>query len=364
MSARKIKSFTERLLLWYSSNARNLPWRTTQDPYRIWLSEVMAQQTQVSRVHDYYLRFLKRFPTLQSLAKARWSEVLPLWRGLGYYDRGRNLLRTAKLVVKQHAGRLPEDEAALRSLPGIGVYTARAILSFAFGRPVAAIDTNGRRVFGRVFDVAGPKLENIAAQAFLAIVEARNPSDLNQAVMDLGAAVCRSRAPRCSICPLRTICCYARSEQKEPVAPAQRPGSANTVDVGAACIHVDGRYLVAKRPAAKGGGWEFPGGKRERGEDLRACLKREIKEELGIEISVRPPFLVTKTESDGRIYRVHFCRSRILRGTPQRREHSVLKWMTPEQIRNLPLLSSNRAAAEMLLEIGTIERRKRMRSAV
>jgi len=339
-------SCRRQALRWYRRNGRSLPWRETKDPYRIWISEIMLQQTQVSRVESYYRRFMKRYPNLQSLAKTNWRQLLPYWRGLGYYHRAKNILRTAQTVQKQMGGRFPGEEKELLALPGIGLYTAAAIRSFAFGAPVAAIDTNIARVVGRVFEV---DVENIPPAAALLFQGARtNAAALNHALMDIGALICRARDPLCEICPVISSCLHSNRKCKPSALkpPLRKPRA--DIHVGAACIIKDGACLIAKRPQRKGGDWEFPGGKKEAGEDIRACLKREIKEELGIEIAVRPAFMTHDFLKEGRRIRIHFCRCQILRGKLKPTEHEAVRWIERKALSKTPLAKTNRAAAQYL----------------
>ena len=192
------------MLAWYDRNRRDLPWRRDRDPYRVWLSEIMLQQTRVAAVLEHYHRFLKRFPTVQKLASARESSVLAAWSGLGYYRRARMMHAAAKAIVKQHGGKFPGEIAELRALPGIGRYTAAAIASIVFNAPAAVVDGNVERVLGRVFgtELAGEPLW----QAADALLSRRRPGDFNQAMMELGAIVCLPRQPRCSICPVISLC--------------------------------------------------------------------------------------------------------------------------------------------------------------
>ncbi|RMF05515.1 MAG: A/G-specific adenine glycosylase, partial [Chloroflexi bacterium] len=198
------------LLRWYRRNGRALPWRDETDPYRIWVSEVMLQQTQVATVVPYYHRFLARFPTVEALAAASQEQVLKLWEGLGYYARARNLHRAAREIVEKWSGRLPQSGAQLRTLPGFGEYTAAAVASIAFGEPVAAVDGNVKRVLARLFAVETDVTRNPGArhigQAAQQLLESRHPGDWNQAVMELGATVCTPTSPRCAGCPLRKWC--------------------------------------------------------------------------------------------------------------------------------------------------------------
>ena len=203
----------EAILDWYDARGRSLPFRGTRDPYAILVSEVMAQQTQIDRVGPKWSEFLATFPSVRALAAASLADVLRAWAGLGYNRRALNLWRAARVIVERHDGRLPDDVDALAELPGIGPYTARAVAAIAFGRAVGAIDTNVRRVVGRVAGAIGHDLQDLAD----AIVPANRPADWTHAVMDVGATFCRSTSPRCPECPVRTWCRHA-------AAPDGRPG--------------------------------------------------------------------------------------------------------------------------------------------
>ena len=201
--------FRRRLLAWYRRHQRRLPWRGARDPYAILVSEIMLQQTQVSRVLDFYPRFLARYPTLEDLAAAPAAEVRESWEGLGYYARARNLHAAARHVVEGLGGRLPESCEALRRLPGIGRYTAGAVSSFAFGADVPAVDTNALRVIGRVFGVRARRRAARTRRVWAvaaALVPRGRGAEWNQALMDLGARYCVARAPRCPACPVRRDC--------------------------------------------------------------------------------------------------------------------------------------------------------------
>jgi A/G-specific adenine glycosylase len=207
----QVRRFQNRLIRWYGRHGRDLPWRHTRDPYRILVSEVMLQQTQVERVMDYYEPFLRRYPTFEALAQSSEPEVREAWDGLGYYARARNLHRTARDVTYQHGGKLPDDVAAIRRLPGIGRYTAGAVLSFAYRKDAAILDTNAARVLARVFGTRGGGRSKSALQRRLwQIAEAVTPPGkadrFNQAIMDLGATLCRARNPQCGRCPVKSCC--------------------------------------------------------------------------------------------------------------------------------------------------------------
>ena len=217
LDPKQVRRFQQRLLRWYRRHGRDLPWRRTRDPYRILVSEVMLQQTQVERVLGYYGRFLKRYPTIETLAASTEFEVREAWDGLGYYARARNLHRTAQEVTDKHAGRIPDELDLMRRLPGIGRYTAGAVLSFAYRKDAAILDTNAARVLTRVFGVRRYRSKNRLQQRLWTIAEAVTPAgtadQFNQAIMDLGALICRARAPECPRCPVRAACRFAAWER-------------------------------------------------------------------------------------------------------------------------------------------------------
>ena len=250
--------FTDDLLNWYDRNRRDLPWRGTRDPYRVWLSEIMLQQTQAETVKGYYARFLERFPTVQALAAAPEEAVLKLWEGLGYYSRARNLHAAAKAVAAA-GGAFPPDAAGLRALKGVGPYAANAIASIAYGEPAPALDGNQARVLSRVlawepplatpFDLRDPAM---------ALISRERPGDYNQALMDLGAMLCTPRQPRCDACPVSRWC---RAHQADAAAdfPRKRaPVAKKQQDWTILLLYADGRPLVRRRPAGLLGGlYEF-----------------------------------------------------------------------------------------------------------
>lgn len=211
--------FHQKLLAWYSANRRTLPWRETRDPYRIWVSEVMLQQTRVAAVLDHYRRFLQQFPSVKALAQAKESDVLAVWSGLGYYRRARMLHSAAKVVAEEYSGRVPESAEELRKLPGIGRYTANAIASIAFAEPVAVLDGNVERVLTRMCGapISQPQLWSMA-QSLLAPAQ---PGNFNQAMMELGATICLPGIPECHRCPVKSEC-SSRGQKQLTRTPAQR----------------------------------------------------------------------------------------------------------------------------------------------
>jgi A/G-specific adenine glycosylase len=281
------------LLSWYERHQRDLPWRRTRDPYAIWVAEIMLQQTRVETVVSYYTRFLAQFPTIQALAEASLDDVLKAWEGLGYYARARNLHAAARWVVENLNGKLPESPDALLHLPGIGRYTAAAIASIAFGEDAIALDGNLRRVLCRIFgiddDPGRPNTQRRLETLALSMLPPGQAGDFNQALMDLGAAICTPSPPHCLICPLMNVCqSLQEGIQNELPIRATRSNRLHR-DVTAGIIwDGNGRFLITQRPldGMLGGLWEFPGGKRRPGEALPACLKREIREELDIQIEI------------------------------------------------------------------------------
>jgi len=232
LPSEQVEDFQRRLIRWYRRRGRDLPWRRTRDPYRILVSEIMLQQTQVERVRSFYARFVRRYPSIEDLANAGAGEVREAWDGLGYYARARHLHATAKRVMIEHDGRLPDDPVTIRALPGIGRYTAGAVLSFAFGRDAAILDTNAARVLARVFGVSVRGSRARLQRRLWGVAEDVTPAGradvFNQAIMDLGATVCRARQPECRRCPVRRACRFAAVATGTAVGAPTRGGELNS----------------------------------------------------------------------------------------------------------------------------------------
>ncbi|MCF7917386.1 NUDIX domain-containing protein [Candidatus Gracilibacteria bacterium] len=340
--------FTQSLLKWFHIHGRDLPWRQSHDPYEIWISEIMLQQTQVPRVEKiFYPQFLEKFPTIQSLASASWEDVYPVWKGLGYYSRGKNMLRTAQIIVQEFKGEFPNNADILATLPGIGQYTAHAILGFAFDQKVPAIDTN----IQKIISILWPK-SNIEERAKELISYSNSGRDWNGAMMDLASALRAGEAIPGQLGE------YFQKNVQQKFAPIRKKVVITEkrkwhIEVGIACIHRDGKYLIQTRPEGKSfvGSWEFPGGKRETGEDLRACVKREIQEELGIEISVRPHFYEEMCQFNRVNLKLRFHRCQIQKGEPSPLEGQKLMWVSPKEFDNIQFLETNARALEKLKEM-------------
>jgi A/G-specific adenine glycosylase len=299
----------------------------------------MLQQTQVVTVIPYYERFLTRFPTVQSLASASLDDVLKLWEGLGYYARARNIHAAARKVVSEFRGRMPDTMEGLLSLPGVGSYTAGAVLSIAYGHDVPAPDANVRRVLCRLFaidqDITRGSGQRRLWQLATSILPHGRAGDFNQALMDLGAAVCTPRGPACSECPLAKDCQALRLGQQErfPIRRPRRPVPHH--EVAAAVIwNSDHRFLIAQRlpEGLLGGLWEFPGGKRESGESLEDCLRRELVEELGVQVAVDTLLTVVRhTYTHFRIT-MHAFHCQLASGQPRALGCARWAWITLDDV--------------------------------
>src|SRR5512139_3105433 len=256
------------LLTWYHQHGRtNMPWRDHPDPYAVWVSEIMLQQTRVETVIPYFEKWMKLFPDVRALANASEREVLNAWEGLGYYSRARNLHKAAKIVAEQYHGEIPRDLEQLRKLPGIGRYTVGAIASMAFGMDVSTLDGNIKRVYARIFDVTEPVDSPVGEKILWQLADENLPKghagDYNQALMDLGAMICVPKNPRCLICPVMQFC-QARQKGVQDQRPAKTPKKNVPRYVHAAAVIVQrGRVLLAQRPSQGllGGMWEFPNGR-------------------------------------------------------------------------------------------------------
>lgn len=341
----RISDFRRTLLAWYRENRRDLPWRRTRDPYRILVSEVMLQQTRVSTVIPYYGRFLKAFPTVASLARARQDRLMKLWEGLGYYARARNLQAAATQIVADHGGRIPRDPETFSKLPGAGPYTTAAVLSIAFGVPLAAVDGNVKRVISRLFDIDrliqpnDPEVQTLAQRLM-----GKRKGDFNQAMMELGARVCTPKRPACLLCPVRTFCrsFKAGTVDERPVVLSRKARPHLCVVAGILKKGVS--VLIGRRPdrGLLGGLWEFPGGKVERGETLRMALEREFREELGVEVEAGEPVARVEHAYTHFSVTLHGLPCRLRRGVPVARIHSAIRWVSPAALGRYAMPEANR----------------------
>jgi len=341
--------FRRRLAAWYGRHQRSLPWRETKDPYRIWISEIMLQQTQVDTVIPYYHRFLKSFPTVFALGAAPLQDVLKAWENLGYYSRARNIHAAARIIVDRFGGRIPDTLTEIKKLPGVGEYTAGAILSIAHEQALPAVDGNVRRILSRVFAIRKPvgdpgeqkKLRELAA----ILVPAGHPGDFNQALMDLGATICRAKTPNCPDCPVASLC-RARLLDLQGILPITRKAPAIPHRLAAAAVihNPEGLVLVVQRPATGllASLWKLPGGFIDDIKNIKTGLQQSVKEELGISIRVgnkRGEVHHTYTHFRATL-QAYDCR--LLKGGPEAPGCPEWRWATPADLKKLPLSKIDR----------------------
>jgi A/G-specific adenine glycosylase len=322
-----------KLLAWYRKGARDLPWRRTKDPYAIWVSEIMLQQTQIATVIPYYERWMKRFPTAKALAKAPLDAVLKLWEGLGYYARARNLHKAVQQVKT-----LPKTAEAWREVPGVGAYTAAAIASIAHGERVAVFDGNVRRVLSRL---EGKDVSEAPPPR-------GKPGDYNQALMELGQRVCTFRSPQCDVCPLSADCASRAAGDPERWPSKKPKKEVPHKEVAVGVIWDGDRFYVQRREETGllGGLWEFPGGKREKGESFEDCLRREIREETGFHVDVGPYLTTVKHRYTHFSVELHTYHCFLRKGK------GPGKWVTQEEVTALAMPKANLRILEEMRRFG------------
>ncbi len=353
------RRLARKIVAWYREKRRTLPWRETRDPYAIWISEVMLQQTQVDTVIPYYQRFLKAFPNVFALARAPLPGVLKAWENLGYYSRARHLHAAAQMIVDQFGGRIPDTVDELRRLPGVGPYTAGAVASIAYNRAVPAVDGNVKRVLCRLFAVDTP-LDDKATLARLndiakAMIPAKGPGDFNSALMDLGATVCRPRAPRCCDCPVANDCLAGKAGRADDLPVKSRRGK-TPHRFAAAVVLRDGqdRLLLTQRlpDGLLASFWKLPGGIPSPQPPSKADLASKIKKELGLNIRVGE-----KIASVDHAY-THFrltlaaYSAALISGKPQALDCQAFRFVAPGDLPKLPLSKIDR----MILAAATADR--------
>jgi A/G-specific adenine glycosylase len=353
------------LLRWHRKHGRNLPWRGEHDPYRVWLREIMLQQTTVAAVIPYLRRFLERFPTVQTLAAADEADVLRLWEGLGYYSRARNLHRAARAIVEQHAGRFPRNVATLQSLPGIGRYTAGAIASFAFDEPAPIIEANTLRLHARLLAYDGDprsvvgqrllwawaeKLVNRSTEAHGLHPVGFRACDINQALMDLGATICTPTAPRCPECPLQRWCrAFQTARQHELPRLARRPAITRVTEATVA-VRQRGRYLLRRRPSGErwAGLWDFPRFAVTDHAAVETVLLDGVRDQAGLTIELGSQ--IAQFEHGVTRYRItlHCFTAKVAEGTVSADDQ--LAWVNPQDFARYPLSVTGRKLATLLVE--------------
>lgn len=344
-----------QLLEWFAAHARPLPWRETYEPYHVWLSEVMLQQTQMDRGVDYFKRWLSTLPNLTAVAMASEETVLKLWEGLGYYARVRNFQKAAQIVCRDYAGVIPSTFEELIKLPGIGKYTAGAILSIAFQKKYPVVDGNVERVFSRLFTIESPikspKGQKIVWNLAEKLLPTKASRPWNQALMELGALICKKSKPTCPLCPLATHCQAHQTgtTARHPVMGKRAQSIA--VSFVAAVITHNGRIYTQKRlPDAMWGNlWEFPGGHLEKGESPTEGMLREVREETTFEVAIQRP-LPTVTHSYTRYKATLYTYLCVLQSPPEPTLTAAqeYQWLSFEELDRLPFSAGHRKLIELI----------------
>jgi A/G-specific adenine glycosylase len=341
-----------RLLQWFKKNRRDLPWRKASDPYAIWVSEIMLQQTQVATVIPYYQKFLKNFPTLQHLAKANLSKVLKIWEGLGYYSRARNIHLAAQIVLSHFRGKIPDNLKDLLSLPGIGRSTAGSILSFAYNKEAPVLDGNAKRVLSRLFAISTnlmkSKTERLLWQISEALIPKGHANSFNQALMDLGSMICTPKDPQCPRCPLRHFCAARASGEPETFPLKRTKKKIPDVEAISVVIENDGKVLLNQR-APKGflgGLWQFPNWKIEerRRLNLTLGLRNHIKKETGLDVEVKELIGTFRQTYSHFKLTLHVYHCQTMNGTGEGR------WVSIQNLHLLPMSRIHRRIAETIVK--------------
>jgi A/G-specific adenine glycosylase len=345
---------TAKLIKWFQQHRRDLPWRQDRDPYRIWVSEVMLQQTTVGQVIPYFLRFLETFPNLATLAKANEETVLRHWEGLGYYRRARDLHATARLLELSHGGTFPRDPNALGELPGMGRYTRNAVLSQAFNMRLPIVETNSQRVLCRLFGQPGNPADSVTKKWLWNAADQLLPhnavGDFNQALMELGALVCTPAKPRCSGCPLSNDCVAFGKGLQDAIPPAPRPPRIESVQEVAGVLVKGQRILLLKRPPTGrwANMWEFPHGPFDNTSCERA-LETLLRERCGLKGEILQEIMLLKHSVTRFRISVTCFLVKWLSGRFRSDYYQSAKWLLPRELQAYPVSVPQRRLAKMLL---------------
>ena len=356
MTSKEIILFRENLLAWFETHRRQLPWRETGDPYRIWVSEVMLQQTQVKKVLEYYQKFVSKFPDVESLASAALQDLLKTWEGLGYYARARNLHKAAQVVVGDLEGEVPADYAEFRKLPGVGEYIAAAVQSIAFNASYAVVDGNVKRVLARLFLIEAPINQSASTKIFQEkadlLLDHNAPGIFNQAMMELGATVCRPQSPTCIVCPVNTVCRAFQTVRQEEFPVRQKPKPLPEYHIITGVVHKDDQVLITQRKleGLLGGLWEFPGGKVQVKETAEQACVRAIREETNLLVEsikyltrVKHAYTHFKIVMD--VFHCHYRSGEVILN-----EAVDYRWITVDQIDQFPFPRSNHKFIPLLTQ--------------
>lgn len=350
------KQFQKKLIHWYKAHRRSLPWREKTDPYSIWISEVMLQQTRVQQAIPYYKAFMKRYPTISSLSRAGLDDVLKVWEGLGYYKRAVHLHASAKIIAGKYRGKIPSDYQALIALPGFGEYTTGAVLSLAYDQKYPAVDGNVLRILSRIFTYRRPlnkkttkdKLTEVAAS----LLPDADINSFNQGLMELGAMICRPKNPACGDCPVKNFCGAYRNLKDPSVFPVKSARKVLPVyAIAVGIIIKNKKILIARRPpgALLGGLWEFPGGKQEKGESLPETCIREAAEETGIHIRVKTKLMDMHHAYSHFKVHIHAYICSHVSGRARAKRCAQIKWIYPGELAQYAFPRANRKIIERLI---------------
>ena len=352
----RIKRLREQLLAWYDTSHRDLPWRTSRDPYAIWISETMLQQTRVETVIPYYDRFLERFPDIDSLATADREEVFEHWAGLGYYSRARNLHESAKKMVDDFGSSVPNEVDQLRTLPGVGRYTAGAVASIAFDKPEAVVDGNVVRVLTRLLDIRADvshrEVQGRLWEEAGALAKGPRPGDLNQALMEFGATVCTPRSPGCkTTCPLARLCHGLRAGKVDQLPNKPKKKKPRAADAIAVWLPRRSKLLAVQRPeqGLLANLWELPGAELPQGAEPKDHVARLIRERTGLEV-INPLHAGTVEHIFTHLkLNLHVFRCSEAEGRVKLTHHQAHRWVSATAFSKLPLATLTRKALELLL---------------
>jgi len=352
----ELVKISELLLSWFHENQRDLPWRRDYSPYKIWIAEIMLQQTQVKTVVPYYRRWMKRFRNIEAVARASAEELLRHWEGLGYYARVKNIHETARILVNRYGGRFPQDHSEILGLPGIGPYTAGAIMSLAFNEGFPVVDGNVERIFSRLFNIT-TAIKGTANRRFLwgtatELIPTGRAREFNQALMELGALICVPRNPACEICPIVNHCESFKLDVVH-ARPVAGPGKKITpIEVSLGVLVRQEKVFIQKRPenGLMGGLWEFPGGKLKPGEKPEEALVREFCEELDLDVCCLDKIALIRHSYTSFRVALHafFCRLTDPSQSPKLRAAVAARWVTTEQLDHLAFPAANRKLIKML----------------
>lgn len=356
MSGLSNSAFTDNLLTWYQDHKREMPWRGEKDPYKIWISEIMLQQTRVDQAWPYFENFMQQFPTVYELAKAEQQQVLKAWEGLGYYSRARNLHAASKMIVEEFNGKLPDSYNEIIKLKGIGPYTAAAITSIAFNKPNAVVDGNVIRVITRYYgiedDVRSSKTTKQVQALVDELISKEYPAEFNQGMMELGATVCSPTKPDCDKCPIQVGCVAIKMAKTDTIPYKSKAKKKPHLEIGVGIIErEDGKVLIALRPenAMLGGLWEFPGGKQEKGETIQQTVERELKEELDVKVHAYKKFMGFKHTYSHFSITMHAYLCTLISGDPKPKSSQEIRWVEKSELIEYPFPKANKVLTEKLI---------------